>query len=249
MERDSISEMELSKDVQNALQLAQKRLELINCLSNTERNFSKRLYDGAPIWKRYREGELAAHFHFKAPVDFCLRWQRKNFGLLEFLVQSNQFSVPVRVGEFPDLCEFVPSVVRLKRLEQCEMFGDTFQVSGAVTFEALRRIFDRKLDALGRSAGLLLSKRPSDIVKCIAQAACELANANADNACKEIPGLWQDVEPELTGDQIFIRVNDVLPQPFQMFVCPIQQELDFLELIEHAASVQPIEGTLDSAVC
>src|SRR5579863_6891874 len=186
----------------------EQRLELLDCLANMRGEFFQRLYDPAPVWKRYRDSELEAHFHFEKTLPVCLRWRRKVFGPLEYLVYLNEFSMPVRVGEFADSSELIPSVVRLKRLEKCHMFvGNSSQEPGAVSFEALLRTFDRKLDAIAGSllrlffgASLfgetLFGESPRRVVQCVAQAACELADHDPYFTREQVAGILCDIEPQ-----------------------------------------------------
>jgi hypothetical protein len=214
------------------------RLELLNCLANTEQEFLKRLYDRTPIWKRYREGEIAAHFHCEQPEPFCLRWSRRDFGPLKYLLDPDQTIVPVPIGEIaqePDPI-FIGSTVRLKPLEKCEMFiPDTLKIGVAMIPEALWAAFNRKLDLFADSARILLAKSTGEIVQRVAQAACELANYDSNRACVNIARFRRDIVPSLFGNEVWVRMDGVLPEPFQVFTCPIQQEIDFLELIQHAA--------------
>jgi hypothetical protein len=218
----------------------EKRLEFLNCLANTEQKFLKRLYDRAPIFKRYCDGEIAAHFHSEIPMPFCLRWNRRDFGPLKYLLDPDQTFVPVQVGEIAQESDpvFIGSTVRLKPLEKCEMFiPDAFKIELAMTREALWAAFNRKLDLFANAARILLSKSTSEIVQGIAQAACKLTDDESEFACEQIAGLREHVVPRLLGDEIRVGADDMLPQPFQVFACPIQQEFDFLELIEHAANL------------
>lgn len=217
----------------------QQRLELINCLANTSLDFLKRLHDGTPVWQRYRDGEVLHAHYMTSRQPMCLRWRRRTFAPLEFLFHPDEFPMPVGVGEFAEKLEWLPSVVRLKPLEKCEMFiGYSSEVSGAVLPEAIWRAFKRKLDAVGNSARLLLGKSTGQVIECVAQAARELAYDDADFRGENIAGLWQKREPLLVGGEIRIGMNNEVLQPFQVFLCPREECFDFLELVEHAALIK-----------
>jgi len=213
-------------------------LKFLNCLEDVRRKFLQRLYDPAPIWKRYREGEVEAHFHFKRPHSLCLRGRRELFGPLEYFLHLTEFPMSVRVGVVAENLESVPSVVRLVSLEKCDMLiGNALEKPVPVSFEALYATFNRKLDTVAHDARLrlLFGKSASRIVQCVAKAACVLAEDNPYPSDIQIERLLSDVEAQFLGNKISIRVNDTLSEPLQMFVCPFQQEFDFLELIQHAA--------------
>lgn len=212
--------------------------ELENCLANASLDFLKHLYDGTPVWQRYRNGEVLHSHYLAAERNICLRWRRRTFSPLEFLLYPDEFPVPVGVGEFAEKLEWLPSVVRLKPLEKCEMFiGYAAQVPVAVVSEAVWRTFKRKLDAVRHSARiLLLSKSARQVIQCVAQATSELANDNTNFSRENIASFGKEAEALLVGEQIRVRVDNVLPEPAQMFLCPREEGLDFLELIQHAAA-------------
>jgi hypothetical protein len=196
--------------------------ELNNCLANASLNFLKRLHDGTPVCQRYRDGEVVHSHHMAAESPICLRWRRRNFSPLECLLHPDEFAMPVGVGEFAEKLEWLPSVVRLKPLEKCEMFiGYTPEKSVAVLREAVWRAFKGKLEAVRNSAlVLLLPKSAGQVVECIAQATRELADDNSDSCSENISRLRNDIKPLLIGGEIRIGVNNILPEPFQVFLCP-----------------------------
>jgi hypothetical protein len=182
---------------------SQRRLELINCLANTEQHFLKRLYDRTPIFKRYRDGEAALHFHFDGTERVCLRWRRKFFGPLEFLIYPDQATMPVCVGEFADQGEYLPSVVRLKPLEKREMFiSDALKVSGTVGREILWAAFNRKLDAMELSLRILLRHDSRGVIERVSHATCALANDDSHLSGKDVARLWRDVVPVLLAERL-----------------------------------------------
>jgi hypothetical protein len=113
--------------------------------------------------------------------------------------------------------------------------GYATEVSGSVLPEAFWRAFKGKLDAVGCSARILLGKRASQVVEYIAEAVRKFANDNTDFSAKNIARFRKEDIPLLVGGEIRIGVNDVLLEPFQVFLCPREESFDFLELIEHAA--------------
>src|ERR1039458_4409811 len=121
-----------SEKILNVLgDVAGERLsEPFNCLSNTSLDFLKRLHDRRAVWQRYSEGEVI-HCHFMADRQgHCLRWRRRLFSPLECFIYGNEFPVTVGVGEVAEKLEWLPSLVRLKPLEKCEMFvGDPLEKS------------------------------------------------------------------------------------------------------------------------
>jgi hypothetical protein len=145
--------------------------------------------------------------------------------------------VSVGVGEFAEKLEWLPSVVRLVPLEKCEMFiGYAPQVPGAVLNECLWRAFKRKLDAIRDSARILLSNSTSEIIERVAVAARELASHDSNFAREDVARLRKDIDATIVGEDIRIGMNDMFPEPVHVFVCPMEETLDFFELIQGAAS-------------
>jgi hypothetical protein len=79
--------------------LTQKRLELINYSVNTAMDYTKRINDGTPVFKRYSEGQAAIHLHLAGRARFCLTCWRKRFDIIDLFLYDNQPLVFVEVGE------------------------------------------------------------------------------------------------------------------------------------------------------
>jgi hypothetical protein len=224
--------------------LSQRLSELYNCEANTSLDFLKRLHNRAAVWQRYRDSEELHANYVTIGGSLCLRWRRNNFGPLKYLFNPDEFPVTVGVGEFAKEIKWLPSVVRLKRLEKCNMFtADTFEIAipHTLTREAIWQTFKRKLDALGDASRILLGKNTSKVIQCIAQAACELAHDDHELRDKYIAGSFNKIKPFIAGEEIRIGQYDSFPQPVQVFVCPREESLDFLELVHRAASFASAE--------
>jgi hypothetical protein len=77
---------------------------------------------------------------------------------LELLYHFDEFAMPIGVGELAEKLEWLPSVVRLKPLEKCEMFtGYSPQKSVTILNKLIWTAFTRKLDGIRGSARVLLS--------------------------------------------------------------------------------------------
>ncbi len=213
-----------------------KRLQLINCRANTAVDFLKRLHDGTPIFERYRHGQVAIHIHSEG---ICARWRRNNFGLLDLLLNLDQPAMPVPVGEALEVVDPVPSVVRLESLNACGIFArDAFQetIFAPPTPEDIWLAVNRKLHMMADALRVLFGKNTRQVIQCIAQAASAFTNTNPDISRNDVERFVLS-PPTIVGNKIGLGVANPLSEPIQMFACPFQYESDFLELIQHAASL------------
>lgn len=227
--------------------LKERGLELVNCLASSEQEFLKRLYDGTPVFQRYREGEVRIHYHGMTSTlggdgnRYCLRWQRRPNSVLDYLLNPDQSLVSVPIREVAEQAEpvWIGSVIRLKPLEKCDVFvADAFQVGIPVTRETLWAAFDRKLDLFADAARILLRYGTREIVERVAQATCKLANHDSDFSREDLARLGRKIVPAIVGSEIRVGVNDVFSEPVQVFACPTYEEFDFFELVQCAASAR-----------
>jgi hypothetical protein len=190
---------------------SERHFELNDDFANTSLNLLKNLYDGTPVFHRYRDGHrLCAHY--KTPNTICVRWRRNLFNPMELFLYPDEFPMPVGVGEFTEKLKWLPSVVRLKPLEKREMFiGDSLEKPASVPREALFGTFKRKLDAFRDAARFLLSQSAGEVIERVAQAARELANYDADFGRENVARLLKDVEPVPVSKQIRIRMGNGIP--------------------------------------
>ena len=216
----------------------EKRAEFVNYRANIAMEFLQRLYDRTPVCERYRRDEAAVHLHLKSSLPVCLRWRRKNWGYMEFFMNFDKPCVPVPVGERLEVLEPIPSVVRLVPLNFCEMYvADSFEVGVPPSLELLWSIFNRKLDALADSTGVLFSKNAHQIIQCVAQAARTLADTYSDVERVEfVNRRFLNEPPTILSQEIGIRMDDAPCEPLHLFACPYEHSLDFVELVQLAAN-------------
>ena len=129
------------------------RLECVHNANDLRLEYLKLVYSGGSVSEYYRSGNVRIH------VD-CLRhaptrWQRQILRLCcrlhEMLSPANRFqkdesAVLVFLGEKLQFSQPLPSVVRLRFLDQCNVCGiETFKIGLNPRLEMLWRLTDREL--------------------------------------------------------------------------------------------------------
>jgi len=234
------------------IELAQKRLEITKHQSNAALNFLKRLYDRRPIWERYLEGNVRLHLHysfsvtpsFKRDIEVCIGCRPDQFDVMGLLINDNEAVMLVEVGEVAEQAHTVPTRIRLASLNQCDVcIADSQEIVASPSLEDLRIAFNRKLDILADAARVLLREGTGNVIQGIAKAVGEFANTHSDLDSEVVKELIQEfttkVKVQIFGRDIrLMGTFESFANPNQMFVCPIDQGLDLLNLI-HFTQARP----------
>ncbi len=225
-----------------------QRLELIKHLGNAQLNYLKSLHDGSPIWERYLKHEVRLHIHCIFP-RVCLACATVPANVNSLFRQDDEATMLVEVGEFAEQTQTLPSIVRLAFLDHCDMYiADAFEKAIPPTDEDIMSVFNRKLDLIAhRITGILLSQGASDVVQGGAQGIGEFPDVDSDARKIFLKPLFQifasGVQLRIIGtgaDGIqLVSAAAKFFQPRQMFFCPIEQGVDFFDLIQHMQGVLP----------
>jgi hypothetical protein len=136
----------------------------------------------------------------------------------------------VSIGEVAeDLCR-VASFVRLQHLDFCDMGAiNALEPRLGPPNEVLFRVYDRKLRATLRDAGIMFGERKDKIIKSAPEVIANFSDQNADPHCDKRAGQGMDYESvrrirvELRGDGIFLLPEDMrkaTPEITKVFLCP-----------------------------
>lgn len=216
------------------------RIEISKCLSNAGFDFLKRLADGRSLAEQYLNGDGHIHVHFSSGVarwcadyiccgtrDIIARNINSPFNVYESIVL-------VEVVKASQVCEPVPTIIRLKSLDNCYMgLTDPFEISVTPSFKSLSLSFDRELRA--RWLAVCVEERESvdKIIKSASQIVANLSNQNCHprghaNDCglsnarpyeKVVGRIGVVVGNE--GISVFIGEGSELPVKIEkVFLCP-----------------------------
>jgi hypothetical protein len=235
-----------------AYRLTEMRLEITKHTGNAALNFLKHLHDRRAIWERYSEGHLRLHLHFAAGIDsllpwkgegrfpaFCLSCHPDPLDVMGLFMDADETVVLVEVGEVSEQCHTIPSRVRLALSDQCDVwFADSFEMGLAPSLEDIWIVFKRKLNLIADTARILVREGARDVIQGIAQAVGKFPDPNLGFGRQLIDEILHEFSTEcrirIIGQDIRIVTSGKgISNPRQMFVCPIDQGLDFIERLRH----------------
>lgn len=219
-------------------------LEISKRVSNLRLDFIKRVGDQRPIFERYLAKDVNLHIHVHASERmWCLTFEALDpvqiiplkagvDGNAASAFDQDEMPVFVRVGAVSEPPRPVASIVRLKPLDACDMFGvDAFeQDCRAVSGKVLCRIHNRKLGLLLRTAGIESGEFVDEIVEGAPKVVANLADQSSDahtveSLCgkedifRAVRRVWIDFERD--GVSLFLRDDGYFPlQLSKVFVCP-----------------------------
>lgn len=227
----------------SSIRFLEKRLEFIKHLGNAQMNYLKRLYDGAPIFERYLKEQIVLHLHgITGRTAYCLNYRLEPSELTNILLYVNQASVLVEIGQVAERSHPVASLVRLKLLEECDIFlRNSFEMGMPPTLEDIWVIFNRKLDVFANSVRALLGQSAGEIIHGAAEAVRTLTDADSDLDRDKVEGFLKNhasgLKVRIIGNVIdFMTTATDLFYPRQVFVCPIEQGFDVIEYVQRAIS-------------
>jgi len=222
------------------LGLAQDPIEIVNYFAYLRENVRQRfreVFDLKSVFvDQYLEGAANIHLHLGNADGWraCME-----FGVLvphTLETDVNEFTVFISVGESmkdEQGRKQVPSFVRLKTLDHCDVFvGEVFETTRSIASEFLRRLIDRKSCVLLLTAAISCSECKNHVIQCDASVQSELANQKA----RLIPELSREfIERFLSSVQIGLfgsRLECSFPSTFdsavqqrQLFLCPVYPEM------------------------
>jgi hypothetical protein len=170
-------------------------------------------------------------------IPFCITLTPDPLDIGGMLMNEDEAAMFIEVGEIADKFHAVPTTVRLTSLEQCEVFfSDSPKLSFAPTSENLMTIFNRKLDLIADTARIALSEGTGDVIKRIAQACRKFSNSDAHLDYKIVQQILSQFTSKcsvriLGRDIRLMGLGESIPNPSQVFDCPIDLGLDFLALL------------------
>lgn len=220
------------------------RLERIKRLGNLRLDHLKRFYNWQSIAEGYAQGRLEFHTHGQfAGVPFCGRYL-----VMEVvnMPDENEIVVLVQIAQSLKVCGPFASVVRLQPLDCCDMgVGETFEVAGRMSLEAVWRRFDRKLciSSLGsaiqfrQAADQVIQGRPKTVGDLADQDLKLVGDRNVlkdfsfryDGALamryRSVVHTLDDRRFSLSGDNLIMDSLNL----FDMFPCPVDKGISCIE--------------------
>jgi hypothetical protein len=223
----------------------EQRLELLNQLGALKLQYLKRLYERKPVWERYLGGELL-HVHgsnVNASIGVCATFQRDTNTPDILCPLDNKMRMLVFVGQNPQTCKPIRTIVRLNPLEQCDVYvADAFEKCITMTPKRLFAIFNRELDEMADllRAGVLEGNQCRKIIEGRTEAIGELADDHPKFRRSILGAInvrldsFDTARPDINviGNQFRIAANvfDPILQIRQMFMCPAHLTFDVEKL-------------------
>lgn len=142
-------------------------LERSKRISNFEFDLLKRFFERQPISERYTQHRLNIHVHGSLNgVLFCAECRAVRDGDDVIVRDGNQFVVLVEVTESGEVFRPLASIVRLQRLDSCDVgLVDTPQEGLFPSVESVWRAFDRKLGFRLSAAGIKFGELPYEVIQ------------------------------------------------------------------------------------
>lgn len=167
---------------QDSLEL---RLERIKRLDNAESYFLQRLYKWPLSIQDYVEHRVDAHVHIHCgETRWCGVYRSRVDGHVcgEKVGDDVEFPVLVDVCDSGESFRPVDSIVRLQSLNRCDMCAvDSLEEGFLPSFEAVWRVFDRKLRAALLDSAIKLGEAENEIVEGRPQIIGDVASEDRDS--------------------------------------------------------------------
>lgn len=219
----------------------EQRIELIKNVAQQRMELAKRFSGIKSILQSYLKGTMELHLHLSVIGDgVCIRCLDAAGHAARLNV--SKMSMFVAVGQSVKHLEQRESVVRLKPLNQCDLFGCQIlqgPSSGPVRslWEILLALINRKLSAFLFSPSVIESKVVNDVVQRSASVKGILADQTSRFWCnleKQIGQNLDSIFTRLTDGGLECVINPPLNERFkliELFPCPFYSDLGCDELV------------------
>jgi hypothetical protein len=220
------------------------RLERIKRLSNARFKFLQRLEDKRPVAERYAEGDVHFHLHFLSGNGmFCACYGAGNIQKLQAIgvgvegdvktsLIDRQMPVFVGVGQLAETPRPVASLVRLKRLDGCNMSCvEGLEPTALPMLKALGLVLDRELGIPVDLAGIQNGKFIDQIIEGGSEIVTKLADQDAQNGRNLESSFYDElwfaqmlrVTIPLPGNSLSLLLSDDFDLSYkiiEVFFCP-----------------------------
>jgi hypothetical protein len=222
----------------------EKRIELIQYLTEKRMEYLKCFSDRLPIVQQYIVGKMELHAHLIArnsTTSLCIRYWDKSAKALGWL--KSELPVFVTVGNTIEESQNREAVVRLEALNQCDLFdGEELQRRVLTAFDFFKVIWavaDRKLCEVLLGGSIVTSEIEDDVIERRAGMVQELTdktNRFIVDAILEVKQELRSIRLRLTNREIDGVLVGNLNERFQLvelFPCPPYPDLGLTKEVAH----------------